>query len=134
MSLFWSCFWTIRNGCFWTIRNGWQWWLQEFCLGCSYSTLKKFQVISVYFGCFDKYRPKFKIWLAWSLCLKKKKIVLKTKTNLHYVHQKTSKGKKKNEKKRKKWTEASLPRRAYVLDDKVSDGGVRCCRWWCFFL
>ena len=27
--------------------------------------------------------------------LKKKKIVLKTKTNLHYVHRKTSKGKKK---------------------------------------
>ena len=32
---------------------------------------------------------------------KKKKIALKTKTNLHSVHQKTSKGKKKkNEKKR----------------------------------
>ena len=34
--------------------------------------------------------------------LKKKKIVLKTKTNLHSVHQKTSKGKKKW--KEKKWT------------------------------
>ena len=30
----------------------------------------------------------------------KRKKVLKTKTNLHYVHQKTSKGKKKIEKKR----------------------------------
>ena len=49
-------------------------------------------------GCFRKYRPKFKIWPAWSLCFKKKK-VLKTKKNLHSVHRKTSKG-KKNEKKR----------------------------------
>ena len=32
--------------------------------------------------------------------LKKKKIVLKTKTNLYSVNQKTTKGKKKNEKKR----------------------------------
>ena len=39
-----------------------QWRLQELCPGCSYSTLKKFRVISIYFGCFGKYRPKFKIW------------------------------------------------------------------------
>ena len=80
-----------------------QWRLQEFCSRCSYYTLKKFQVILGHFG---KYRPKFKIWPAWSLCLKKKKkkkkIVLKTKTILHFVHQKTSKWKKKkNEMKRK---------------------------------
>ena len=75
-------------------------WLYEFCPECSYSTLKKFWVISVYFGCFGKYQPKFKIWSAWSLCLKKKK-VLKTKTNLQFVHRKISKG-KKNEKKRNK--------------------------------
>ena len=37
-----------------------QWQLQDFCLGCSYSTLKKFQVISILN--FGKYRPKFKIW------------------------------------------------------------------------
>ena len=72
-----------------------QWRLQEFCPGCSYSTLKKFRVISVYFRCFRKYQPKFKIWPAWSLWLKKKKKKnLKTKTNLHSVHRKTSKGKK----------------------------------------
>ena len=33
-----------------------QWRLQEFCPGCSYSTLKKFRVISVYFGCFGMFR------------------------------------------------------------------------------
>ena len=55
-----------------------QWRLQEFCPGCSYSTLKKFRVISVYFRCFGKYQPKFKIWPAWSLCLKKK-MFLKSK-------------------------------------------------------
>ena len=64
-----------------------QWRLQKFCSGCSYSTLKKFRVISVYFECFGKYQLKFKIWL-------KKKKNLKTKTNLHSVHRKTSKGKK----------------------------------------
>ena len=36
--------------------------------------------------------------------LKKKKIVLKTKTNLHYVHRKTSKGKKKKRKEMNKGT------------------------------
>ena len=41
-----------------------QWRLQEFCPGCSYSTLKKFRVISVYFRCYSKYGPKFKIWPA----------------------------------------------------------------------
>ena len=73
-----------------------QWRLQEFSPGCSYFTLKKFHVISVYFGCFGKHRLKFKIWSAWSLCLKKKKKKnLKTKTNLHSVHQKILKEKKK---------------------------------------
>ena len=71
-----------------------QWQLQEFCSGYSYSTLKKFRVI---LGRFGKYRPKFKIWPAWSLCLKKK--ILKTKTNLHFVHRKTSKWKKKMKRK-----------------------------------
>ena len=33
--------------------------------------------------------------------LKKKKKVFKTKTNLHFVHQKISKGKKKRKKKKK---------------------------------
>ena len=42
-----------------------QWRLQEFYPGCSYSTLKKFRVIS---GRFGKYWLKFKIWPAWSLC------------------------------------------------------------------
>ena len=73
-----------------------QWRLQEFYPGCSYSTLKKFRVISRRFG---KYQLKFKIWQAWSLCLKKKKRVLKTKTILHFVHRKTSKGKKKMKRK-----------------------------------
>ena len=56
---------------------------------------------------FGKYWPKFNIWPAWSLCLKKKK-VFKTKTNLHSVYQKTSKGKKKkmkrNEMNKGTWT------------------------------
>ena len=69
-----------------------QWRLQEFCPGCSYSTLKKFWVIQVYFRCFGKYRLKFRIWSAWSLCLKKKNI-LKIKTNLHSVQWKISKWK-----------------------------------------
>ena len=79
-----------------------QWRLQEFCPRCSYSTLKKFRVISV---CFGKYRPKFKIWPAWSLCLKKKK-VLKTETNLHFVYRKPQKEKKKW--KEKKWTKVPV--------------------------
>ena len=58
-----------------------------------------------------------------NLCFKKKKFVLKTKTNLHSVHQKTSKG-KKNEKKRNE----QRRRHAYVLDDEVSGGGIRRCR------
>ena len=58
---------------------------------------KKFRVIPLYFRCFGKYRPKFKIRPTWSLCLKKNH---KIKTNLHYVNQKTLKEKKKNEKKR----------------------------------
>ncbi|KAK7840627.1 hypothetical protein CFP56_016410 [Quercus suber] len=33
-----------------------QWRLQEFCLGCFYSTLKKFRVISIYFECFRIFR------------------------------------------------------------------------------
>ena len=57
-----------------------------------------FRSISSVLGRFGKYRPKFKIWLAWSLCLKKKK-VLKTKAKLHSVHRKTSKGKKKMKRK-----------------------------------
>ena len=52
-----------------------------------------FEKISGVLGRFGKYRPKFKIWPAWSLCLKKKN-VLKTKTNLHIVYRKISKGKK----------------------------------------
>ena len=58
-----------------------------------------FQSISSVSGRFGKYQPKFKIWPAWSLCFKKKK-VLKTKTNLHFVHWKTSKGKKKMKRKK----------------------------------
>ena len=77
-----------------------QWRLQEFCPRCSYSTLKKFRVISV---CFGKYRPKFKIWPAWSLCLKKKK-VLKTETNLHFVYRKPQKEKKMKRKEMNKGT------------------------------
>ena len=53
----------IRNGETELITSA-QWRLQEFCLGCSYSTLKKFQVIPIYFKCFGKYWPKFKIWPA----------------------------------------------------------------------
>ena len=63
-----------------------------------------FRSISSVLGRFGKYRPKFKIWPAWSLCLKKN--VLKTKTNLHSVHWKTSKGKKKR--KEMKWTNVTV--------------------------
>ena len=56
---------------------------------------KKFQVILLYFGCFGNYRPKFKIRPNFKKKIKKKKKkFLKTKTNLHSVNQKTSKGKK----------------------------------------
>ena len=55
--------------------------------------LSNFGLFSGHFG---KYMLKFKIWPAWSLCLKKN--VLKTKTNLHFVHQKIAKGKKKEKK------------------------------------
>ena len=60
-----------------------------------------FRSISDVSGRFVKYRPKFKIWPAWNLCLKKKKKVLKTKTNLDFAHRKTSKRKKKE----MKWNE-----------------------------
>ena len=59
---------------------------------------KKFWVILIYFECFGKYRLKFKIRPALSLCFKKK-IVLKLKTNLHSINQKTSKEKKLKENK-----------------------------------
>ena len=39
------------------------------------------------------------------VCALKKKIVLKTETNLHSVHRKTSKGKKEKRKKKKKRNE-----------------------------
>ena len=73
-----------------------QWRLQKFSLGCSYFTLKKFQVISVYFGTFQQILAKIQDLTGIKFVLKKKKkIVLKTKTNLHSIHQKISKGRKK---------------------------------------
>ena len=75
---------------------------RNFVQGVSISLWKNFgsfRSISSVLGRFGKYRPKFKIWPAWSLCLKKKKNVLKTKANLHFVHRKTSKGKKKMKRK-----------------------------------
>ena len=60
---------------------------------------KNFKSFRYILGRFSKYWLKFKIWPAWSLCLKKKKIVLKTKTNLHSVHQKISEEKKRKKKK-----------------------------------
>ncbi|KAL0002033.1 hypothetical protein SO802_015814 [Lithocarpus litseifolius] len=50
---------TSANLCRWRVpvaSSSTQWQLQEFCPGCSYSTLKKFRVISVYFGCFETFR------------------------------------------------------------------------------
>ena len=70
----------------------------QFCLGCSYFTLKKFQVIS---RRFSKYWLKFKIWPAWCLWLKKKKF-LKTK-QIYIMYTKKSQ-KEKKEKKKKKLT------------------------------
>ena len=69
---------------------------RNFVQGVPILLWKNFLVIPIYFKCFGKYRPKFKIWPAWSLCLRKKK-VLKIKTNLHSIHWKTSKWKKKKE-------------------------------------
>ena len=89
-------------------RNGWKY-LADKQTGTVTHPIplwKKFRVIQIYFGCLSKYRPKFKIQPAWSLCLKKKKkkkFVLKTKTNLYFVNQKTLKGKQKKWKEMK-WT------------------------------
>ena len=61
-----------------------------------WKNFESFRFISSVSGCFGKYQFKFKIWP------KKKKKNLKTKTNLHYINQKTSKEKKK------KWTKVHV--------------------------
>ena len=66
---------------------------RNFIQGVPISLWKNFESFWSISGHFGKYWLKFKIWLAWSLCLKKN--VLKTKTNLHFVHQKNHKKKKK---------------------------------------
>ena len=64
---------------------------RNFVQGVLISLWKNFESFWSISGRFSKYWLKFKIWPAWSLCLKKN--VLKTKTNLHSVHQKISEGK-----------------------------------------
>ena len=88
----------------WKRNNFIQWRLQEFYSGCSYSTLKKFRVILVYFGCFSKHRLKFKILPAWSLCLKKKKILKPKQICILY----TKKPQKKKKWKENKWTNVTV--------------------------
>ena len=59
-----------------------------------------FEKISCHFGLFQVFweiPAKIQDLVGMKFVLKKKKKFLKTKTNLHSVHQKTSKGKKKNE-------------------------------------
>ena len=67
-----------------------------------------FEKISGHFGLFPVFRkiPAEIQDLAGMKFVLKKKNVLKTKTNLHFVHRKTSKGKKKW--KEKKWTKLPI--------------------------
>ena len=64
-----------------------------------------FEKILDHFGLFRVFRD-VSVNTSWNSRFGLKKKILKTKTNLHFVHQKTSKGKKKW--KEKKWTKVPV--------------------------
>ena len=68
---------------------------RNFVQGVPISLWKNFESFRSILGRFSKYWQKFKIWPAWSLCLKKKKKFLKPKQIYIFYTKKSQKEKKK---------------------------------------